>query len=317
VKALVWYGTRDVRFEDAPDPEPGPGEVVFDVELAGICGSDLHGYRGHPGPRVPPLVLGHEVVGRVDGELHTLYPLAGCGSCEHCLAGEDNLCDSWRLIGMHRPGVFAERVAVPRRSLVPLPTGLDRRRAVLAEPLACCVGALAPYELAGGSEVAVLGCGPLGLLSIYLAARTGARVTAVDPVPERLERARRLGADAALESGEELEPGATALVVDAAGFETTWRAGLAAVRNGGDVVVLGLGQADAPFPMAVLVRKAVRLRGQFAYSRAEFARAVEVLGEGDLDLAWLSDARLSDGAEAFANLVDQPAEYAKILLSPE
>lgn len=314
MKALVWYGTRDIRFEDAPDPEPGPEEVVLDVELAGICGSDLHGYRGHPGPRVPPLVLGHEVVGRVGDALYTLYPVDGCGTCDRCLAGEDNLCASWRLVGLHRAGVFAERVAVPRRSLVPLPPGLDHRRAVLAEPLACCVGALAPYELAG-SAVSVLGCGPLGLLSVYLAARSGARVTAVDPVPERLENARRLGAHAVVAGSEALEPAAADLVVDAAGFEATWRAGIDAVKNGGDLVVLGLGQAEAPFPMAVLVRRAITLRGQFAYSRADFARAVELLAEGDLDLAWLSDAHLSDGAEAFANLVDRPAEYAKVILS--
>ena len=288
----------------------------MDVELAGICGSDLHGYRGHPGPRVPPLVLGHEVVGRVDGDRYTLYPLVACGTCDRCLAGEDNLCGSWRLIGMHRPGVFAEHLAVPRRSLVPLPSGLDPRRAVLAEPLACCVGALAPYEVVSGSEVVVFGCGPIGLLSTYLAARSGARVTVVDPVPERRENARRLGAHAAVGNGEELEPGAAALVLDAAGFEATWRAGIAAVRNGGDVVVLGLGQGEAPFPMAVLVRRAIALRGQFAYSRPEFDWAVEILAEGDLDLDWLSDAPLAEGAEAFANLVDRPAEYAKALLSP-
>jgi len=80
--------------------------------------------------------------------------------------------------------------------------------------------------------------------------------------------------------------------------------------------VLGLGQADAPFPMALLVRRAIVLRGQFAYTRRDFARAVEILAEGDLDLAWLSDAPLEAGAEAFANLVDRPAEYAKVLLSP-
>ncbi len=316
MKALVWYGDRDIRFEEAPAPEPGEGEVVLEVELAGICGSDLHGYRGHPGPRVPPLVLGHEVVGRVDGAPYALYPLVACGSCERCLAGEDNLCASWQLIGMHRPGVFAEQVAVPRRSLVALPDGLEPRRAVLAEPLACCVGALAPYALEGGSEVVVLGCGPIGLLSCYLAARSGAHVTAVDPVAERREKARQLGAHAAVASGEELAPAAASLVLDAAGFESTWRAGIAAVRNGGEIVVVGLGQADAPFPMAVLVRRAITLRGQFAYSRADFDRAVEILAEGDLELGWLSDAPLSEGANAFANLVDRPAEYAKVLLSP-
>ena len=88
MKALVWNGTRDVTFEDLPEPEPAAGEVVFEVERAGICGSDLHGYRGHPGPRVPPLVLGHEVVGSAGGADYTVYPLIGCGECEHCLAGE-------------------------------------------------------------------------------------------------------------------------------------------------------------------------------------------------------------------------------------
>jgi threonine dehydrogenase-like Zn-dependent dehydrogenase len=313
MKALVWYGERDVRYEDAPDPEPAGDEVVLDVELAGICGSDLHGYRGHPGPRVPPLVLGHEVVGTVGEERFTVYPLVGCGTCERCLAGEDNLCASWRLVGMHRPGVFAEHVVVPQSTLVPVPAGLDPRRAVLAEPLACCVGALAPYE---PSEVAVFGCGTIGLLTAFLAARGGAHVTVVDPVQERRTNALELGAHEGVGSGEELDAGAFDLVVDAAGFEATWRAGLSGVKSGGDVVMLGLGQAEATFPMAILVRRGIRLRGQFAYSRTDFARAVEILGEGDLGLDWLSDAPLVEGAEAFANLVDRPAEYAKVLLAP-
>ena len=78
--------------------------MVLDVELAGICGSDLHGYRGHPGPRTPPLVLGHEVVGQVDGQSYAVYPIVACGRCVRCLAGEDNLCASWQLLGMHRRG---------------------------------------------------------------------------------------------------------------------------------------------------------------------------------------------------------------------
>jgi threonine dehydrogenase-like Zn-dependent dehydrogenase len=314
MKALVWYGDRNMSYEDAPEPDPGDGEVVLDVELAGICGSDLHGFRGHPGPRVPPLVLGHEVVGRVDGEAYTVYPLVACGSCERCLAGEDNLCASWRLIGMHRPGVFAEQVVVPRTSLVPVPAGLDLRRAVLAEPLACCVGALAREDV-DGKRVVVFGCGPLGLLSAYFAARSGAEVTVVDPVASRRENALRLGAHAGVANGDDLDPASANVVVDAAGYEATWRAGIAAVENGGTIVMVGLGQAEAAFPMALLVRRAITLRGQFAYTRADFARAVEILADGDLDLGWLSDAPLAEGADAFANLVDRPAEFAKVILS--
>jgi threonine dehydrogenase-like Zn-dependent dehydrogenase len=316
MKALVWHGDRALNIENLALPEPGGDEVVLDVELAGICGSDLHGYRGHPGPRVPPLVLGHEVVGRVDGKTYAVYPLVACGTCERCLAGEDNLCASWKLIGMHRPGVFAEQVVVPRRSLVPLPPGLDPRRAVLAEPLACCVGALAPHAVGEGSSLAVFGCGTIGLLAIHLASRSGAHVAAVDPLPERLETARRLGAAVTVSDVGDLEPGAATIALDAAGFESTWRGAIDAVRNGGTVVVLGLGNAEGTFPMAVLVRRAIALRGQFAYSRADFATAVEILAEGDLDLDWLSWAALEDGADAFANLVDRPAQYTKVILSP-
>jgi threonine dehydrogenase-like Zn-dependent dehydrogenase len=316
MKALVWHGTRALGLEQIPEPVPAEGEVVLDVEVAGICGSDLHGYRGHPGPRVPPLVLGHEVVGRVDGEAFTLYPLVACGVCERCLAGEDNLCPTWRLIGMHRAGVFAERVAVPTTSLVPVPAELEAERAVLAEPLACCVGALRPHGVGEGTRLLVVGCGPLGLLTVFLAARAGAEVVAADPLAERRVLAERLGAASTLAAAGDVAPGALDLVVDAAGFEPTWRASIEAVRAGGTVVVLGLGQAEGTFPMAAVVRRAIAVRGQFAYSRADFAEAVDVLGAGDLPLDWISEAPLDAGAEAFANLVDRPAEYAKVLLRP-
>jgi threonine dehydrogenase-like Zn-dependent dehydrogenase len=311
VNALVRHGTRSLAYEEVPDPVAGADEVVLDVALAGICGSDLHGYRGHPGPRVPPLVLGHEVVGKVDGRRYAVYALVGCGACARCDAGEDNLCGDWRLIGMHRPGVFAERVAVPRRSLVPLPPTLELRRAVLAEPLACCVGAVAGGGVDAGSRVVVLGCGPIGLLTVYLAARAGAEVVAVDPLEARRAIAGRLGA-----TSFEPEPGRADVVVDAAGFESTWRSAIDAVRSGGTVVVVGLGAAEGVVPMATVVRRALVLRGQFAYTRDDFARALEILVDGDLDLDWLSDAPLSAGESAFAGLVDEPERAAKVLLTP-
>jgi threonine dehydrogenase-like Zn-dependent dehydrogenase len=315
VDALVWHGDRSLELEELPDPVPAGGEVVLDVTLAGICGSDLHGYRGHPGPRVPPLVLGHEAVGLVDGDAYVLYPIVGCGDCERCRAGEDNLCDTWRLIGMHRPGVFAERVSVPERSLVAVPAGLPAERAVLAEPLACCVGAL-PADLGPTSRVLVLGCGPIGILTVFLAARAGAEVVAVDPVPERRALALRLGAARAVDRPSERDSGSFDHAVDAAGFEQTWRVAVESVRNGGSIVVVGLGQAEGNIPMATIVRRALRLRGQFAYSRREFAAAVEVLGAAELDLSWVEEMPLAAGAAAFADLVERPAEHAKVLLRP-
>ena len=315
MRALVWHGEQRLSLDELPEPEPAEGEVVLEVELAGICGSDLHGYRGHPGPRVPPLVLGHEVVGRADGAEVVVYPLVSCGNCEHCARGDDNLCARWQLLGLQRQGVFAERVAVPRACLVPLPAGLDPALAVLAEPLACCVGALAPHALGPTTRLAVLGCGPIGLLAIHLARRAGASVHAVDPLAERRALALELGADEALASPEELEPGAATLALDAAGFEATWRGALAAVANAGTVVVLGLGSAEGSFPMAQLVRRSITLRGQFAYSRADFAAALAALAEGGLELGWIARMPLEQGARAFADLVDRPAEVTKVVLA--
>lgn len=316
MKALVWHGERAVSLEELREPVPAEGEVVLDIDVAGICGSDLHGYRGHPGPRVPPLVLGHEVVGRSGDGTFTLYPLVGCGTCARCLAGEDNLCAEWRLIGMHRPGVFAERVAVPERSLVPLPAGLPPERGVLAEPLACSVGALRPHAVDRDTRVLVLGCGPIGLLTVFACSRAGAHVVALDPVPARRAHATLLGAETTLAASDESHGGSFDLAIDAAGFEATWRAAVTAVRNGGEVVVVGLGQATGSVPMAEIVRGSIHLRGQFAYSRADFAEAVEILSVGDLDLAWVVERSLSDGVRAFADLVDNPAEFTKVLLRP-
>ncbi len=200
---------------------------------------------------------------------------------------------------------------------MPLPPGLDERRAVLAEPLACCVGALGPHHLDEGSTLAVFGCGPIGLLAIHLGRRAGARVSGGRPGGRGAPRdsARRLGAETTVATPGELDPRAASLALDAAGFETTWQGAMDAVENGGTVVMLGLGNAEGRFAMAGLVRRAITLRGQFAYSRGDFARALEILAEGDLDLGWLQSAPLEEGARAFANLVESPGEYTKVILS--
>jgi threonine dehydrogenase-like Zn-dependent dehydrogenase len=313
MRGLLWKGGSQLDYQELEDAEPAVDEVVLAVTLAGICGSDLHGYRGHPGPRVPPLVLGHEAVGTLDGERFVVFPLIGCGTCAHCIAGEENLCPDWRLLGMHRAGVFAEQVALPRSCLYPVAAELPDERAVLVEPLACAVGAMAPYAIAAGTRVAVIGCGPIGLLCAQLAIAAGAEVSAIDTVGSRRAQAERLGAVAA--DASELAGGASDLIVDAAGFEATWAAALKLARPGAEVVVLGLGQAEGCIGMASLVRRSIRMRGQFAYSRADFEQALRLLATDALDLSWCSIEPLSGGADAFRRLVEEPDGNFKIVLA--
>jgi threonine dehydrogenase-like Zn-dependent dehydrogenase len=318
MRALVWHGGRKLAMEEQPDPEPAPGEVVLDVRLAGICGSDLHPFKGHHGPRRPPLILGHEVVGTVDGlpGRWSVFPLSICGECRHCRAGRENLCENRQLLGLNRPGVFADRVAVPRDALLEVPDGLSDDLAALVEPLAVCVAALAPAQIGSETRVLVVGCGPIGLLSVHLAARHEAEVVAVDPVEARREWASRLGAARTLGTALEADGLDADLSVDAVGAELTWRSAIAATRAGGEVVVVGLAQADGGMPVADLVRRSIRLRGQFAYTRAEFAEALGLLASDRLPAEWLEIMPLAEGPAAFSRLADAPDGTAKILLKP-
>jgi L-iditol 2-dehydrogenase len=316
MKTLTWYGGADLRYGEEPDPEAASGAVPFRVSLAGICGSDLHPYRGHAGPRRPPLVLGHEAVGRVEGEpgRYVVFPIVACGACRACLRGEENLCATRGLLGLARQGVFAETVPVDPAALLPIPDGVDDRAAVLTEPLACCLSALRLAGVEAGQRVLVVGGGPIGLLTVHACAVRGIEVAAVEPVKERRTLARRLGASVVAASTDDDAIPEADVAIDAVGIEPTWRGAIAKVRMGGSVTVIGLGQADGGVPVGDLVRRGVSLRGHYAYTRADFAAALAMLAEHPPALDWLTLLPLARGAEAFRRLVEEPAETVKALL---
>jgi threonine dehydrogenase-like Zn-dependent dehydrogenase len=318
VRALVWHGGRRLELESLPEPPPGPGEVLFDVELAGICGSDLHAYRGHPGPRRPPLVLGHEAVGSVAGRpgRFAVFPLVVCGRCPACLRGEENLCERRGLLGLDRQGVFAERVPVREDALVPVPHELDPHVAVLVEPLATSLSALRIDGVAAGDSVLVVGGGAIGLLAVYAAAERGACAVCVEPVDERRAVAERLGAVAVLADAAETVPAVADVAIDAVGIEPTWRAAVAGVRPGGKVALLGLGQAEGSMPAGDLVRRGIAVRGHYAYTRPDFEDALALLAASPPPVDWLTILALAEGAEGFRRLVDTPAAATKVLLTP-
>jgi threonine dehydrogenase-like Zn-dependent dehydrogenase len=317
MKALTWHGGTEMRYGDVPAPAAGAGAVPFRVTLAGVCGSDLHPYRGHPGPRTPPLVLGHEAVGRRAGDdtRYVVFPIVACGSCPACLRGEENLCATRGLIGLDRQGVFAETVAVAEAALTPVPAGVDDRVAVLTEPFACAVSALRYAGAAPGRHVLVLGGGPIGLLTVYACAIQGIEASAVEPVGSRRELAAELGATrvAAELAGAGL-PSAD-IAIDAVGIEPTWQGAIAHVRTGGSVTVIGLGQAEGAVAVGDMVRRAITLRGHYAYTRADFDTALALLAEHPPPLHWLTTLPLGEGAEAFRRLVEEPAGTIKALLA--
>jgi threonine dehydrogenase-like Zn-dependent dehydrogenase len=316
VKALVWHGGADLRFESMPDPVAREGDVIFDVSLTGICGSDLHPYRGDAGPRRPPLVLGHEAIGSVAGRSgrYVLFPIVACGNCAACQRSEEQLCERRGLVGLDRNGVFAERVTVADAALVRVPDGLPDRLAVLAEPLATAVSVARFEEIASGTNVVVLGAGAIGLLTSYVAHHAGASVRTVEPIAQRRDLARVFGAEHVLHSAAELRDQSADVVVDAVGSEESLRAALRGVRSGGSIAIVGLAQAEGRIGIGELVRRGVALRGHYAYSRQDFADALTLLVDSPPPLEWLTTLALADGAEAFRKLTERPDQYTKVLL---
>jgi threonine dehydrogenase-like Zn-dependent dehydrogenase len=313
VKALVFTAPGTVELLDVPEPDPAPGEVVVEVRAAGICGSELHGAR-RPGFRQPPLIMGHEFAGIAGGEAVVVNPILSCGRCPECRRGLRHVCREREIIGVHRAGGFAERVAVPASALRPLPPGLPWEAAALIEPAANAVHA---WNLALGAvgvecrRVAVIGCGAIGLLCAATALSGGAgRVEVTDLSPARLAAAQRLGAQVA---GPGLS-GEYDVVIDAVGSAATRAASVAHQRPGGVAVWLGLAEEEAGFDANALIRSEKRVLGSFAYRDEEFAQATARIG--DWDLTWAAGYPLAAAAGVFTDLMNGGLHPLKALLLP-
>lgn len=311
MKALVFTGPGALELHDVPEPELADGDVLVHVRAVGICGSELHGAR-HPGFRKPPLIMGHEFAGTNDnGDRVVINPMLSCGHCELCRGGLRQVCRERQIIGVHRAGGFAERVAVPGSTLRPLPDWLSWDAAAMVEPAANAVHAWKIARAGAGARVAVLGCGAIGLLCLLTALSGGAgRVDVTDLDPGRLAQAGRLGAAAA---GPELD-GEYDVIFDAVGSPVTRAASVRQLRPGGTAVWLGLADDAAGFDANALIRAEKRVQGSFAYSDEEFARAAELLR--DWDLSWTSQYPLTEGAEIFTGLMNGGLQPVKALLVP-
>jgi threonine dehydrogenase-like Zn-dependent dehydrogenase len=328
MKAIVWHGPGRMTIEERPEPpDPEAGELIVRPEAVGICGSEVEGYLGHMGNRTPPLVMGHEFAGVVvaagddagawDGARVAVNPLAGCGRCRLCRAGHENLCPRRTLIGIHRPGAFADLVTAPAANVRALPDGLPARIGALVEPLANGVHAVR-LGLAGDpvERAVVLGAGTIGLMTLQAALLAGvAHVSVLEPQRERRERARALGAHAAFGDGDEAREAAHGgtdrlgadLVLDAVGAQATRAMALELLRPGGQAVCIGLAADETTLGFHGIVRGQLGLRGSYAYTMADFEQALAWLADGRASVGELPPVRpLEDGPGAFARLADGP-----------
>jgi threonine dehydrogenase-like Zn-dependent dehydrogenase len=311
VRALVFTAPGVVEMQDVDEPQPAEGDVVVEVKGSGICGSELHGFRSL-GFRKPPLVMGHEVVG-IDpaGRRVAVNPLLSCGKCDLCLRGLPQVCRERGLLGVHRPGGFAERVAVPADALHVLPDGVTWEAAAMIEPLANALHAVRQVPDVRGTRVGIIGAGAIGLLCLLVARRLGAEhVTVVDPSVGRLATAARLGADA---TGQTLVDERD-VVIDAVGLPVTRADSVLRVRPGGHAVWIGLARADATIDGNDLVRGERHVVGSFAYRPEEFAEAVALCA--DCDLGWSTGISLEDSQRVFMALAEGRSDIVRAVIRP-
>ena len=309
MKAIVIHAAGDLRIEERSITAPAAAQVAIEVQVGGICGSDLHYYQhGGFGPiRLrEPMVLGHEVAGTVlelgadvtgleVGQLVAISPSRPCNGCEYCLRGQQNHCLNMRFYGSAMPfphiqGAFQQQLIAEAAQCVPA-DGLSAGEAAMAEPLAVSLHAVRQAGDLVGKTVLVTGCGPIGILTIMAARRAGAgTVIATDLSDFTLSKAAQAGADTVYNMAKKPDAlsrfsagkGSVDVQFECSGAASALSGGVAVLRPGATLVQLGLG-GDMSIPMQSLTAKEITLRGSFRFD-PEFAIAVDMMQKGLIDV---------------------------------
>lgn len=344
MKALLLSSYRHLEIAEVPSPALAAGEVLVRVAACGICGSDVHGYDGSSGRRIPPIVMGHEAAGTVAaigpgrasgfavGDRVTFDSTIFCGVCTYCLRGQTNLCDRRRVLGVSCDdyrcnGAFAEYVVVPQRIMYRLPSGLPFQEAAMLEAVSVAMHAVSLSEIHSGDTALVVGAGMIGLLALQALRAAGcSRVFVTDVDAARLKLAEALGATAVLPATKEnlvreihLLTNGTGVdvTVEAVGIGATVANAVECTRKGGTVTLVGNIAAEVPLPLQKVVTRQIRLQGSCAIA-GEYPQAIEALASGQIKVKPLISAvaPLEEGAEWFDRLYSGNSNLMKVVLTP-
>ena len=342
MKALLLSRYRHLELTELPVPSAGASEVLIRVAACGVCGSDVHGYDGSSGRRIPPIVMGHEAAGQIaavgagvnqfhPGDRVTFDSTVYCGACRYCARGEVNLCDNRQVLGVscgdyRRAGAFAEYVAVPARIVYPLPHSIPFAEAAMLEAVAVAIHAVSLAAVGPDSSALVVGAGTIGLLALQALCVAGcSRVLIADVDPSRLRLAKELGAtetllaetDLAAQIMERTGQSGVDLAVEAVGRKETVSAAISSVRKGGSVTLVGNLSPEVVLPLQKVVTGQIRLQGSCA-SAGEYPKAIEWMARGAIRVKPLitAIAPLEEGPRWFERLYAREPNLMKVVLTP-
>ena len=331
MKALVYTGTQQMVFREEPLPVAASGESLVRIEASGICGSDMHAWHGHDARRVPPLILGHELAGVVEGgEQHgkrvAINPLVTCGVCRDCRAGLPNLCAKRDLLGLGRAGGYAEMVSVPDTNLFSIPDSLSFTHASLMEPTAVSLHAIQLAEKILQRPVSecrtlVIGGGAIGALAALLLEQKGARHISIAETSSlrRTSLSALCNADVYDPLGSNTPTdNQFELVIDAVGSGATRRASSALVRTGGVISHIGLQDNEPGLDTRRLTLQEITFVGNYTYNLSDLQATLDLLADKRIgDLSWVETRSLSEGANAFLDIHNARTAAPKIVLLPD
>ncbi len=329
MKALVYTAPNVVEYRNEPTPDYDEREALIKVDAVGICGSDLHAYLGHDDRRVPPLILGHEVCGTIvggsgSGKKAVVNPLITCGKCDDCVNGLTNLCRDRQLIGMNRPGAFADMVSIPLQNLVELSDSADPSILAMTEPAAVSLHAVRVAQRNLSRPVSegralVIGGGAVGVFCVYFLKDYGCKdITLAETNSIRRGTIENTDTCEVVDPiTDQIENDKYDTVLDAVGNDKTRALAVNAVKPGGVIMHIGLGSADGEVDFRKITLAEVTFIGTYTYTATDFrvaAKKLETCEIGSLD--WFDERPMSEGAQAFSQLIQGQVASPKIILRP-
>ncbi len=340
MKGLVYHGNEVLKWEDVQDVTPKKNEVKIKVKAAGICGSDVHGYQGITGRRIPPMIMGHEFSGVISevgsnvaslqpGDRVAAFPMDFCGTCVSCQKGEVQFCPDKKQFGVLTVnGAFAQYLCVPEKVCYKLSDHVSFSAGSTIEPLAVAYRGVEHAGVIEGKNVLIVGAGTIGLMLVAcVKVKNPARIIVTDLNRTRLEVAKQMGADITVNISEADVRQAILANTDGHGVDISFEAvgltsscvqSLENLRTGGKSVWLGQGKKTVEIGMLDIVTRELTISGSFTYGLDAFKSAVAMLNQWKIEVEPIisKEVPMRQGAEWFARL-KTPEDLVKVILKDE
>ena len=343
MKALVYYGPSDMKLAEYEKPVPKKGEVLLKSKAVGICGSDVHGYLGLTGRRIPPMIMGHEVVALVEettlensryqkGDLVFVDPIITCKTCENCQEGYYSICLNKSNIGvLEVDGAFCEYFIMVEENLIPMPDGVRAEVGVLAEPFSVALHAVKQLTMPAGkvNTIAVIGAGVIGMCTAAVAKDIyrDAKIVIMDVAKKRLDRCHKIlgGAvetqDLTAKSYEDIRDAYTSsgfdIVLEAVGVGPTVNGSLTLVKSKGEVVLIGNNQKDINLYYQQIVTRELRVYGTYGFTHRDLEESILKFKDRSYAASMVDKiVPLEEAVSYFDELANPDNDYLKIIVDP-